>query len=101
LIEHYQRKRSVYQKAASSANWISDWISCNYDSVMELLPSVWTHEDNINTQELGKKLRELGLNLNENIEGKVIISFFENLDFLSRKNGFLLIRTENLLFKPE
>ena len=63
------------------------WLGQNENKLKEMLPSQWTHVDNLNGLQIGWKMKLLGLDWRSEQEFGKIMVFLEKVGILQRQNG--------------
>lgn len=68
-----------------------EWLSAHEDRIKALLPSIWTHIENLAgapVLRLGFQLKLWGVPWRSTEEFGVVMEFFEWVGFLQRQNGY-------------
>jgi len=105
LLANYIYKKEVenhinsspYKNNLYSVNWLKE----NHNELMEALPSVWTHIDNIDFLVFGFKLKLLDVPWSNKTDLVQILQYLESIDLLIRKNGYQIVRNSDSQFKPD
>lgn len=78
-----------------------EWWTKNTAAVKDMLPSTWTHMENVNGLQLGFKMKLLGIDWRSEQEFAKVMIFFEKVGIMERQNMYQIRACHNWEFHPE
>jgi hypothetical protein len=88
---------SPYKNNLYSVNWIRK----HHEDLMNALPDMWTHIENIDFTMLGLRLKILNVPWDTKDDLHQILVYLESIDLIQRKNGYQIVRNPDTVFNPD
>lgn len=102
LIEYFRKTKRMEEEINSSPykdNLCSvDWLQSNHDKLMDALPHIWTHVENIDYVLFGLKLKLLDVEWETRTDLIDILDHLENIGMIIRQNGYQIRANVNNKF---
>jgi hypothetical protein len=69
-----------------------EWITQHHDILMDALPDIWTHIENVDYLIFGLKLKILNVPWNTREDLTSILQYLESINLIHRKNEYQIVR---------
>lgn len=75
------------------------WLRENEAKLKEMLPTTWTHMENLNGLQLGFRLKLLGVEWHSEQDFGRIMLFIEKVGMMQRQNGYQVRANPSSIFR--